>query len=172
MKSLVKELFIGVLLLMVVVFTLGILFYDSMPNNKATPTSITYTADTAVTTTIQQISEEKANSTSNSSSSSDSSGLNIGSVIASYSIGSTDLSTYAQRKTYESGKVDPFEDYKEETSTDGNTTGDNNNSTGNNNNSNSNGNSSSNSNNGNSNSNGSSKNDSSTGKLFENKNSK
>lgn len=168
MKSLVKELFIGILLLMVVVFTLGILFYDSMPNNKATPTSITYTADTAVTTTIQQISEEKANSTSNSSSSSDSSGLNIGSVIASYSIGSTDLSTYAQRKTYESGKVDPFEDYKEETNTDGNTTGDNNNSTGNN----SNGNSSSNSNNGNSNSNGSSKNDSSTGKLFENKNYK
>lgn len=171
MKSLVKELFIGVLLLMVVVFTLGILFYDSMPNNKATPTFITYTADTAVTTTIQQISEEKANSTSNSSSSSDSSGLNIGSVIASYSIGSTDLSTYAQRKTYESGKVDPFEDYKEETNTDGNTTGDNNNSTGNNS-SNSNGNSSSNSNNGNSNNNGSSKNDSSTGKLFENKNSK
>ena len=171
MKSLVKELFIGVLLLMVVVFTLGILFYDSMPNNKATPTSITYTADTAVTTTIQQISEEKANSTSNSSSSSNSSGLDIGSVIASYSIGSTDLSTYAQRKTYESGKVDPFEDYKEETNTDGNTTGDNNNSTGNNS-SNSNCNSSSNSNNGNSNSNGSSKNDSSTGKLFENKNSK
>lgn len=171
MKSLVKELFIGVLLLMVVVFTLGILFYDSMPNNKATPTSITYTADTAVTTTIQQIAEEKSNSTTNSSSSSDSSGLDIGSVIASYSIGSTDLSTYAQRKTYESGKVDPFEDYKEETNTDGNTTGDNNNSTGNNS-SNSNGNSSSNSNNGNSNSNGSSKNDSSTGKLFENKNSK
>jgi hypothetical protein len=170
MKSLVKELFIGVLLLMVIVFTLGILFYDSMPNNKATPTSITYTADTAVTTTIQQISEEKANSTSNSSSSSNSSGLDIGSVIASYSIGSTDLSTYAQRKTYESGKVDPFEDYKEETNTDGNTTGGNNNSTGNNNSSNSN--SSSNSNNGNSNNNGSSKNDSSTGKLFENKNSK
>ena len=170
MKSLVKELFIGVLLLMVVVFTLGILFYDSMPNNKATPTSITYTADTAVTTTIQQISEEKANSTSNSSSSSNSSGLDIGSVIASYSIGSTDLSTYAQRKTYESGKVDPFEDYKEETNTDGNTTGNNNNSTGNNNSSNSN--SRSNSNNGNSNNNGSSKNDSSTGKLFENKNSK
>lgn len=170
MKSLVKELFIGVLLLMVVVFTLGILFYDSMPNNKATPTSITYTADTAVTTTIQQISEEKANSTSNSSSSSNSSGLDIGSVIASYSIGSTDLSTYAQRKTYESGKVDPFEDYKEEKNTDGNTTGNNNNSTGNNNSSNSN--SSSNSNNGNSNNNGSSKNDSSTGKLFENKNSK
>ena len=77
MKSLVKELFIGVLLLMVVVFTLGILFYDSMPNNKATPTSITYTADTAVTTTIQQIAEEKSNSTTNSSSSSDSSGLDI-----------------------------------------------------------------------------------------------
>ena len=58
MKALVKEIFIGVLLLMVVVFTLGILFYDSMPNNKATSTSITYTADSKVTATIQQITEE------------------------------------------------------------------------------------------------------------------
>ena len=162
MKALVKEIFIGVLLLMVVVFTLGILFYDSMPNNKATSTSITYTADSKVTATIQQITEEKANS-AESSDSSDSSGLDIGSVLASYSIGSTDLSEWESRKTYESGKVDPFADYQEETpAEDGNPDGQNNNSQNGNNNSNSNSSSSSSSNN----------NDDSTGKLFENKNSK
>ena len=161
MKALVKELFIGVLLLMVVIFTLGILFYDSMPNNKSASTSITYTADATVTTTIQEITEEKANSSS-SSSSSDASGLDIGSVLASYSIGSTDLSEFASRKTYESGKVDPFADYQEETpAEDGNSDGQNNNSQNGNNNSNSSSSSSS-----------SSNNDDSTGKLFENKNSK
>ena len=161
MKALVKEIFIGVLLLMVVVFTLGILFYDSMPNNKATSTSITYTADSKVTTTIQQIAEEKANSEATDDSS-NSSGLDIGSVLASYSIGSTDLSEFASRKTYESGKVDPFADYQEETpAEDGNANGQNNNSQNGNNNSNSSSSSSS-----------SSNNDDSTGKLFENKNSK
>lgn len=163
MKALVKELFIGVLLLMVVIFTLGILFYDSMPNNKSASTSITYTADATVTTTIQEITEEKANSSS-SSSSSDTSGLDIGSVLASYSIGSTDLSEYASRKTYESGKVDPFADYQEETPSEGDGSGDqNSNSQDNNNNNNG---SSSNNNS------GSSSNDSSTGKLFENKTTK
>ena len=161
MKALVKEIFIGVLLLMVVVFTLGILFYDSMPNNKATSTSITYTADSKVTTTIQQIAEEKANSEATDYSC-NSSGLDIGSVLAYYSIVSTDLSEFASRKTYESGKVDPFADYQEETpAEDGNANGQNNNSQNGNNNSNSSSSSSS-----------SSNNDDSTGKLFENKNSK
>ena len=161
MKALVKELFIGVLLLMVVIFTLGILFYDSMPNNKSASTSITYTADATVTTTIQEITEEKANSSS-SSSSSDTSGLDIGSVLASYSIGSTDLSEYASRKTYESGKVDPFADYQEETPSEGDGSGEQNSNSQNNNN---NGSSSN-------NNSGSSSNDSSTGKLFENKTTK
>ena len=109
MKSLVKELFIGVMLLMIVVFTLGIIFYDSMPNNKLAPTSITYTADATVTSTIQQISEEKSKNNTTSSSNT-SSGIDFGSVIASYSIGSTDLSIYESRKNYESGKTDPFEE--------------------------------------------------------------
>lgn len=159
MKALVKELFIGVLLLMIVIFTLGILFYDSMPNNKSTSTSITYTADAAVTTTIQEITEEKANSSS-SSSSNNTSGLDIGSVLASYSIGSTDLSEYASRKTYESGKVNPFADYQEETPSEGNGSGEQNSNSQNNNGSSSNNNS------------GSSSNNSSTGKLFENKTTK
>ena len=129
MKSLVKELFIGVMLLMIVVFTLGIIFYDSMPNNKLAPTSITYTADATVTSTIQQISEEKSKNNTTSSSNT-SSGNDFGSVIASYSIGSTDLSIYESRKNYESGKSDPFEDYVEETTDDedgnNNNSGDNN----------------------------------------------
>lgn len=164
MKSLVKELFIGVLLLMIVTITLGIAFYDSMPNNKLAPTSITYTADATVTSTIQQISEEKSKNNNTTSSSNTSSGLDIGSVIASYSIGSTDLSIYESRKNYESGKSDPFEDYKEETSDDGNN--------GENNNGGDNGNSGSGNNGNNNSSNNGGSNSSSSGKLFENKTTK
>ena len=160
MKSLVKELFIGVMLLMIVVFTLGIIFYDSMPNNKLAPTSITYTADATVTSTIQQIAEEKSKNNTTSSSNT-SSGIDFGSVIASYSIGSTDLSIYESRKNYESGKSDPFEDYVEETNNDGNN--------GDNNNGGDNGNSCSGNNGNNNSSNNGGSNSSSSGKLFENK---
>jgi hypothetical protein len=126
MKSVIKEIFIGSLLLMVIIFTLGILFYDTMPNNKVTPNSITYTAEASVTSAIQEISASKDETTSSSTSSLEDELLNIGSVIASYSLGSSDLSTYAARNTYESGKVDPFAEYVEsssENSTNG--TGDN-----------------------------------------------
>jgi hypothetical protein len=145
---------------MVVIFTLGILFYDSMPNNKVSPNSITYTAEASVTSVIQEISAEKEESaTANNSSSSstlEDELLNIGSVIASYSLGSSELSTYAARNTYESGKVDPFADYVEETPTEGTDNTENSGSSGNATSSSSTGTASS----------------SSTGKLFENKTTK
>jgi hypothetical protein len=117
MKSAVKETFIGALILMVVIFTLGILFYDAMPNNKTTPTSITYTAEASVTSAIQEISAENELASSSSSSSSlEDELLNIGAIIASYSLGSSELSSFAAKNTYESGKTDPFAEYVESTS--------------------------------------------------------
>ena len=153
----VKEVFISVLLLMVIIFTLGILFYDSMPNNKSNPTSITYTADATVTSTIQEISADTTTSNTIGTSTEEDS-MDIGSIIASYSIGSSELSTYAARNTYSSGKVDPFAAYEEKTeeeSEDPNNT-------------------SSSNNNGNTSNNNSTNttSNSSTGKLFENKTTK
>lgn len=121
MGNFVKEVFIFALLFMVIMFTLGILLYDYIPTSKSIPEPIEYTADSSVTATLQEIAEVK-----NAGSSS-----NINTAVEpewSYSVTSSDLATYASKKSYTSGKTDPFAEYieetteNEETSTDNTTT--------------------------------------------------
>ena len=117
MKSLSKELFIMALLIMIVVFMVGIIFYEYMPNNKTVPEPITYSTASTTTAVLQEI----AATASDSSSSSDS--IETRSIIKSYSIGTKELSTAASKQSYTSGKTDPFAEYTGTTSTtNGNTT--------------------------------------------------
>lgn len=117
MKSLSKELFIMALLIMIVVFMVGIIFYEYMPNNKTVPEPITYSTASTTTAVLQEI----AATASDSSSSSDS--IETQSIIKSYSIGTKELSTAASKQSYTSGKTDPFAEYTGTTSTtNGNTT--------------------------------------------------
>lgn len=114
MKSLAKELFIIALLVMIVVFTIGIIFYQYMPNNKTVPEPITYTADSSTTAVLQEIKAATDDATGDSESES---------IIKSYSIGSKDLSAAALRQSYTSGKTDPFAEVPKDNSntTTGNT---------------------------------------------------
>lgn len=117
MKSLSKELFIMALLLMIVVFMIGMIFYQYMPNNKTVPEPVTYTADSTTTAVLQEIAVLSSESEEGSS--------EPESIIKSYSIGAKELSTAAARKSYTSGKTDPFAEYKVEeqnANTVGNTT--------------------------------------------------
>lgn len=117
MKSLSKELFIMALLLMVVVFMIGIIFYQYMPNNKTVPEPVSYRADSSTTSILQEIASTSTDN-ENSSTSADTQ-----SIIKSYSIGSKELSTAASKQSFTSGKTDPFAEYIEPTpTTDGNTT--------------------------------------------------
>lgn len=118
MKSLSKELFIMALLLMIVVFIVGIIFYEYMPNNKTVPEPITYQADSSTTSVIQEIAATTT-STGNSTA------TETQSVIKSYSIGTKELTSAAAKNSYTSGKTDPFAAYNEVTTntTDGNPTG-------------------------------------------------
>lgn len=118
MKSLSKELFIMALLLMIVVFMVGIIFYEYMPNNKTVPEPITYQTDSSTASVLQEIA---ATTTSTGGSTA----TETQSVIKSYSIGTKELSTAASKQSYTSGKTDPFAEYVETTpsTTDGNTTG-------------------------------------------------
>lgn len=104
MRSVSRELFIMALLLMIVVFMVGMIFYKYMPNNKIVPEPIAYTADSSTTTTLQEIAASR-DSVSGSS--------ETKSVIKSYSIGEKDLSAAASKQTYVSGKTDPFAEYVE-----------------------------------------------------------
>lgn len=97
-KKLVKELFIIALLAIVVIFILGILFYDYIPVEQKI-TSVKYVADENVISTINEIQESSGDNLLND---------NQDSLLQSYKIDKDDLSNYANDNSYESGKVDPF----------------------------------------------------------------
>lgn len=115
MKSISKELFIMALLLMIVVFMIGMVFYKYMPNNKTVPEPTTYTTDTSTAAVLQEISASAGYSYDDET--------EVEDVIKSYSIGQKELSTAASKQTYVSGKTDPFAEYKEPDPNDVNTTG-------------------------------------------------
>ena len=111
----VKEIFIGIMLFAVVVFTLGIMFYNSMPNNKEVPTAIEYKATPETESTLQQIDETQQTAKEKSILNPDNSAATAdnGTILASYDVGVSDLNRARMRDYYESGKANPFEEYKE-----------------------------------------------------------
>lgn len=102
-KTIVQEIFILTLLTMVIIFVMGILFYDYIPTNRSVPTAIEYVPDSKVKEALKSVKYE-------SFSENDSSTEN-NSLLKSYSIDASDLKNYAAQKDYEKGKTDPFSDY-------------------------------------------------------------
>lgn len=100
-KTVIKEIFIFLLLLVSVVLVLGVLFYDYVPNNKVVPTALKPYQ-------LTEDAQEELDKTINSSSEN---------IVKTYYIDSSDLSVYASTKDYNKGKVNPFEDYTKESQT-------------------------------------------------------
>lgn len=90
-KSVLKEICIMLLLCVAIVLVLGVIFYDSIPSNKAVPNKLS--AYTTPENVQSEIDEEV-------------SGMNK--VEVSYEITSSDLTLYKQSHSYTSGKPDPF----------------------------------------------------------------
>lgn len=106
MKSISKEIFIIALLFMIVVFMIGMVFYEYMPNNKTVPEPIVYSADSSTTAVLQEIS-----ASNNYNSYLEDEDDEVQDIIKSYSIGTKELTTAASKQTYISGKTDPFAEY-------------------------------------------------------------
>ena len=103
-NKIVKEVFIIVLLFIVIMFCLGILFYDSMSVNTKDIVSVKYQTSETVNNVLTEIQ--------------DNSGVDVkkqtsNSVLQSYSIDADDLKVYAEDNYYESGKKDPFAETSE-----------------------------------------------------------
>ena len=94
-KTIIKEIFIFLLLLLAIVLVLGILFYDYIPNSKIVPVAL---KPYELTEEVKQELNETMSSSSEN-------------IIKTYYIDSSDLSVYASTKDYNKGKVNPFEDY-------------------------------------------------------------
>ena len=89
-KSIIKEIFIMLLLCIAIVLILGILFYDYIPTNKVVPSKEAYLTPENVKLEIdEQITE-------------------IEKTEISYEITDSDLNIYKQTSSYKPGKKDPF----------------------------------------------------------------
>ena len=89
-KSIIKELFIMILLCIAIILILGILFYDYIPSNKVVPVKEAYETPNNVKEEInEQITE-------------------IEKTEISYEVTEKDLKLYKQTSSYKPGKSDPF----------------------------------------------------------------
>lgn len=103
-SKIVKESFIILLLFIVIMFCLGILFYDSMSVNTEDIVSIEYKASDNVNNVLTEIQSNSGVDVTKQTSNS---------ILQSYSIGAEDLTVYASDNSYESGKKDPFAESSE-----------------------------------------------------------
>lgn len=95
-KTVIKELFILILLSIAIVFALGILMYDYVPIGKVLPEEVKYVQPNEVASEInnrQNVSFDLYNN-------------NI-----TYEINGTDLNVYQKTNEYVNGKANPFEAY-------------------------------------------------------------
>ena len=89
-KSIIKEVFIMLLLCIAILLILGILFYDYIPTNKVIPEKEAYSTPNNVKEEInEQITE-------------------IEKTVISYEITDSDLNIYKKSSDYKPGKPDPF----------------------------------------------------------------
>ena len=90
LKSVLKEIFIILLLSVAIVLILGILFYDYIPINKVVPDKQAYTTPENVRNELdEQISEAEK-------------------IEVTYEVTDADLNIYKQTGTYTEGKANPF----------------------------------------------------------------
>ena len=90
-KSIIKEIFIMLLLCIAIVLILGVIFYNYIPTNKTIPNKLaTYTTPENIKEKIEeQISESEKEE-------------------ITYQIDATDLKMYRQTDSYTTGKRNPF----------------------------------------------------------------
>lgn len=103
-NKILRESLIIFLLVIVIMFTLGILFYDYIPTTKDDISSVQYVTDENVEQVLNEIQTN--------------SGIDIKSEVTdsplkSYTITADDLNVYATENYYESGKKDPFAEYSD-----------------------------------------------------------
>lgn len=103
-NKIVKEAFIILLLFIVIMFCLGILFYDSMSVDTDDIVSVKYETSDNVNNVLTEIQNNSGVDVTKQTSNS---------VLQSYSIGAEDLTVYASDNSYESGKKDPFAETSE-----------------------------------------------------------
>jgi hypothetical protein len=106
----VKEGFIIILLLIVVAATLGILYYNCFPNNKITPVGIEYTTGAETKATLDQIASTTTTAKEDELLNGADDGVSNGTILASYTVGASDINRANRINRIREGKSNPFSD--------------------------------------------------------------
>ena len=93
-KSLIKEVFIILLLIIAILLVLGVLFYEYRPSTKKIPTAVKEYS-------LPEEMQEELNETIEKAETQN--------IVLTYRINSQDLAGYEKTNDYEKGKVNPFE---------------------------------------------------------------
>lgn len=106
-NTIVKELFFILILIIIIFVTLKLVLYDFIPtkNEIKQALDIEYKSDEKVLKTLNEI--EKSETVTSEESAEN--------LLKTYTIEQKDLKDYVSNKSYEKGKKDPFEEYKETT---------------------------------------------------------
>lgn len=119
-KNIMKEVFIFIVLLILVLLILAVALYDYVPSNISVAEIKEYSPDSKTTSIKQEIAYTNGGDMT-------ADGMTEGEFInslKSYSIDASELALYAEKKQYEKGNSNPFDDYtvSKETTTSNNTT--------------------------------------------------
>lgn len=119
-KNIMKEVFIFIVLLILVLLILAVALYDYIPSNVSVAEIKEYSPDSKTTSIKQEIAYTNGGDTT-------ADGMTEGEFInslKSYSIDASELALYAEKRSYERGNSNPFDDYtvEKETTTQNNTT--------------------------------------------------
>ncbi len=92
-KSIIKEVFIIILLIIAIGIVLGIMFYDYVPNRKKVSSKVTpYVLSEEMTNELEETIE--ASKSQN--------------IISTYRVEASDLRRYEKTNDYDRGRVNPF----------------------------------------------------------------
>lgn len=97
-KTILKEVFIILLICVAIILLMAVIFYNYIPTNKIIPAKVT------AYTTPENIEAEITENTIGSYTTQD----------KDYTIENTDLNKYQATQSYNPGKPDPFAEYSEE----------------------------------------------------------
>ena len=108
MLKILREIFIYILLIALIVLVFGIIFYKQLPSNKIVPGKVEYTVPEKLEEELEQTLDDDEEQE----------------VLVTYTIEEDDLDRYEEADKYNPGKIDPFSDYSDGTgNTNGNTEG-------------------------------------------------
>ena len=105
MSKIIKEIIIMLLVCLITMLILAIGLYKYIPNRKAVPEVVTYTASEDVKDLLEDNIDKKSDSDD---------------VILTYEVTASDLTGYQSINTYVPGKSNPFAAASSSTSNDGN----------------------------------------------------